>query len=237
VAAAAPAGWYPVADDPRRQRYWDGEKWGEKWTDEFQDLSIWDRMAGAGRAPTAPAEPTEVNVAGAALAIVGALGMFIGAFLPWVEASTFVQIQDNSLIQSGDGWVLIGCALGIGLAVYAAWRRQRQSWAVVVLAAIALGFTVYAGTGDRLEVGSVNSGARQTLGLSSTERGSPGVGIYVSGVSAGMAAVGGLLLAGIGVGAARGIPDRRTKKCPDCAETILADARVCRHCGYRFDAA
>ena len=24
------------------------------------------------------------------------------------------------------------------------------------------------------------------------------------------------------------------KKCPDCAETVLADARVCRHCGYRF---
>jgi hypothetical protein len=25
-----------------------------------------------------------------------------------------------------------------------------------------------------------------------------------------------------------------TKKCPDCAETVLADARVCKHCGYRF---
>jgi Uncharacterised protein family UPF0547 len=27
-----------------------------------------------------------------------------------------------------------------------------------------------------------------------------------------------------------------TKKCPDCAETVLADAKVCRHCGYRFSA-
>jgi hypothetical protein len=25
-----------------------------------------------------------------------------------------------------------------------------------------------------------------------------------------------------------------TKKCPDCAETVLAEARVCKHCGYRF---
>ncbi|MDP7724764.1 DUF2510 domain-containing protein [Mycobacterium sp. TY814] len=26
----------------------------------------------------------------------------------------------------------------------------------------------------------------------------------------------------------------RTKKCPDCAETILAEAKVCKHCGYRY---
>lgn len=26
-----------------------------------------------------------------------------------------------------------------------------------------------------------------------------------------------------------------TKRCPDCAETVLHDARVCKHCGYRFD--
>ena len=26
-----------------------------------------------------------------------------------------------------------------------------------------------------------------------------------------------------------------TKECPDCAETVLAAARICKHCRYRFD--
>jgi hypothetical protein len=26
-----------------------------------------------------------------------------------------------------------------------------------------------------------------------------------------------------------------TKVCPDCAETVLHSARVCKHCHYRFD--
>lgn len=25
-----------------------------------------------------------------------------------------------------------------------------------------------------------------------------------------------------------------SKTCPECAETVLADAKVCKHCGYRF---
>lgn len=33
-----------------------------------------------------------------------------------------------------------------------------------------------------------------------------------------------------------GLVSRATKVCPDCAETVLAQARRCRFCGYRFDA-
>lgn len=32
-----------------------------------------------------------------------------------------------------------------------------------------------------------------------------------------------------------GAPAAATKHCPDCAEEILAAARVCKHCRYRFD--
>jgi hypothetical protein len=31
--------------------------------------------------------------------------------------------------------------------------------------------------------------------------------------------------------------ERGTKTCPDCAEDVLAEARRCRFCGYRFDTA
>jgi hypothetical protein len=30
-------------------------------------------------------------------------------------------------------------------------------------------------------------------------------------------------------------PSPSTKCCPDCAETVLASARVCKHCRYRFE--
>jgi hypothetical protein len=30
------------------------------------------------------------------------------------------------------------------------------------------------------------------------------------------------------------LPEESTKTCPDCAETVLVAARVCKHCGYRF---
>lgn len=30
------------------------------------------------------------------------------------------------------------------------------------------------------------------------------------------------------------VATRATKKCPDCAETVLSDAKVCKYCGHHF---
>jgi hypothetical protein len=32
------------------------------------------------------------------------------------------------------------------------------------------------------------------------------------------------------------VTERELKRCPECAEDVLAEARKCRYCGYRFDA-
>ena len=32
----------------------------------------------------------------------------------------------------------------------------------------------------------------------------------------------------------KAVTQAKTKACPDCAETILAAAKVCKHCGYRY---
>jgi hypothetical protein len=33
------------------------------------------------------------------------------------------------------------------------------------------------------------------------------------------------------------VPAGATKTCPDCAETVKAEARICRHCRHDFEAA
>jgi hypothetical protein len=60
---------------------------------------------------------------------------------------------------------------------------------------------------------------------------SPGTGIYAIGAGGLLIALGGALLAGLTVGGVSATPVRRTKVCPDCAETVLAEAKVCKHCG------
>lgn len=66
--------------------------------------------------------------------------------------------------------------------------------------------------------------------IATTSHGTRNIGLW-------MAVVGLVLVLGSGVANGanlwRGLGAR--KQCPDCAKFMPAQARLCRHCGYRFD--
>jgi hypothetical protein len=213
------SGWYPTPDG-NGERYWDGDQW----TDQFRGV-----------------EPEyAISPVGIGLALVGALAMVIGVFLPRVESSAFTLggIQENTLIQSGDGWIFIGLAAGIAGAVYRSWQAGRRSWAVLVMAAIAIGLAIYEGTDeDSLTLYRLDQSGDPNF-LGGSVKATPAVGIYVVGAGGALALFGGWQMRRDAVprqsreseAAAPG----STKQCPECAESVMAAARVCKHCGYRF---
>jgi hypothetical protein len=170
--------------------------------------------------------------------LVGAATMTLATFLPLDEPTgLFRMVRDNTLIQSG-GWLLIAVAIGIAAAGFRASQKPGQWVAPVVLCVLAAGGvtlwfldtsmrTLYPigadGTPDTSQPGTVAA---------------LGIALYVAGAGVAIALVGSLMLRQ----SAHGDPDSLeaawsaapTKKCTDCAETILADAKVCKHCGYRF---
>jgi hypothetical protein len=122
--------------------------------------------------------------------------MLIAVFLPRVEEpTTFGGIAENTLIQSGEGWVFVGLALGIAAAAYRAILGRSSGWAIVVLAAIAVVIAVYLGTNsDSLTLYPIdgNGNADQSgEGVKAT----PSIGIYAAGLGGLLAVWGGYQIA------------------------------------------
>ena len=219
----AEAGWYPNAYGWTRLQYWDGERWTQHYrptageeqersgespaVQDMPDLEAHALFWQPKRVITiVPREPLPLNPIGIGLALTGAALMIIGVFLPRVESQQFFRVVDNTLIQSGDGWIFIGLAIFIAVAVYAAIRHRRRTYAVLILAVLGIGVAISNGTGERLELSSLNPAAATALDVRSTEKASPGTGLYAAGAGSGLAALGGLLLAGIGFGQVRHLP-------------------------------
>ena len=151
--------------------------------------------------------------------------MAISAFLPLVEPSgTFRMVEHNTLIQRG-GWLFIALALGIGASGY---RVSQGRWTArsvpIVLCVSAVGLIVlnYKDLRTLYPVGPDGNPITTEPGMVAN----PGIALYVVGAGVAAAFIGSVML----------LQSRqaKTKKCPDCAETVLADANVCKHCGCRF---
>lgn len=65
-----------------------------------------------------------------------------------------------------------------------------------------------------------------------------GIAVYVAGAGIVAAVAGSMMLKfypSTQTGASDSLVEQRQRrKCPDCAELIMIDAKVCKHCGYRF---
>jgi Short C-terminal domain len=134
-----------------------------------------------------------VSPVGVGLALLGALMMIISVFLPRLEETTFslAGVAENTLIQSGDGWILLGLAAGVIGSTYRAYQSGEAGWTVVVLGALAIAYAVYVGTDDEL----LTLYPLDAQGNPDTSQGGeaakPGVGIYAAGVGGALAAFGG----------------------------------------------
>jgi len=165
------------------------------------------------------------NPLGLGLIVVGAVAMAISTFLPLVEPTgTFRMVEHNTLIQRG-GWMFIALALGIAASGYWVSQGKWTAGGVPILLCV--------GAAGLIVLNDENLRTLYPVGPDgnpiTTEPGivaNPGIAIYV--------AWAGIAAAFIGSAMLLRSSQAKTKKCPECAETVLADANVCKHCGYRF---
>ncbi len=157
------AGWYPDPGQPQTQRYWDGSDWTEQ------------------RAPLA--ESTDGLRFGTILVLLGAVMVLVGLFLPWMEASALAPIRENTLIQGGDGWLALAAAIAAAGSAWASRAKTGRNWTGVILGLLIVGFAIYLGTGERLEL--VNAAGERVA------EGTPGLGLFVVGAGGLLIALGG----------------------------------------------
>jgi hypothetical protein len=190
--------------------------------------------------------------------LVGAAVMAVAVFLPIAVAPNepavvFRPSEDGTLIRHG-GWTLIALAIGIAAAgLLASRRRGNPDTAIVNRGTIwlTLLFVLCVVAGLQMWHLAMDKNLRTfypvyPVGLNGTvDYSKPvvaplGIAFYAAGVGAAEALVGAVMIRqakqnpapqAAGDPAAVQAP---TKKCPDCAKTILADTKVCTHCAYRF---
>jgi ribosomal protein L37AE/L43A len=180
--------------------------------------------------------------------IVGAFAMAISTFLPLDQPTgVFRMVEDNTLIQHG-GWMLIALALGAAVWGYRVSQgRSTARWAPIIFCIIAAAYIVFIGSDKSVRtlypVGPDGNPITTQPGIVANL----GIAIYVAGAGVAAALMGSVMLLQSAKQALDASDEdlvdwwasqngqAQTKKCPDCAETILFDAKVCKHCGYRFD--
>lgn len=153
--------------------------------------------------------------------------MAVSTLLPMNEVTPqFRAVQQNTLIQHG-GWILILAAIAVAAAALRVAQGSAPWW-------LPLGGCLVAATGIIWWATDTGLRTLYPVGFDGTANvdgpgvvAEHGIAIYVAGLGVALAIAGSRLLH-------HGADSSPTKQCPDCAETVRADARVCKHCAYRF---
>lgn len=174
------------------------------------------------------------------LILVGAAVMVISLFLPLADSSSFIHVANNQMLQHSESWGIAVLAVIAAALSYRAFKLKHKSWAPIICGLWAAGMAIHMGkSGSLLQVCPVDNSFY--LGC---EKAGAGLGIYAAGLGGVLVAVGGFYLRSAkpvseGVAASSEAPSdegmKATKTCPECAETVLAAAKVCKHCSYRFE--
>jgi hypothetical protein len=165
--------------------------------------------------------------------LVGAAMLAVSTFLPLTEPTGLLRyVQQNTLIQH-DGWMYLAAAVALAAAGIRAFYDSKTSAAPLSVSLLAaVGVVLWATNSGMRTLYPVSAdGTPDTSGPGLTS--AWGISIYVAGLGVALAIGGSLLQRPTAAGDFGGFAAGK-KKCPDCAETILADAHVCKHCGYRF---
>lgn len=181
----------------------------------------------------------EISPLALGLVFVGAAVMIVSLFLPLGDSSNFIQVANNRMLQHSESWgIAVLAVIAAGMS-YRAFKLKRLSWAAIICGLWALGMAIYMGKSDSLLQVCATSG-----GFGACETAGAGLGIYAAGLGGALTAFGGFVLR-----AAKPVSEGSdtsslaaslaelpaTKTCPECAETVLAAAKVCKHCSYRFE--
>jgi hypothetical protein len=195
----------------------------------------WHRTP-AGKRATLPEARYAISPIAAGTAAVGGALLALASFLPLDQPSgAFARVQSNTLIQHGYWWVLIGA----GAIVLAALRafttgKRSETTSVLVLGVIAAVLVIYAAQDTSLRtLYPIGVGGEPEVSAPSTVV-PLGIVIYVAGAGVLLTLIGGWTMRQTAT-VAPAVEQEATTRCPECAETILAAARVCRYCGHRLD--
>jgi hypothetical protein len=172
-----------------------------------------------------------INQLGLVAVALGSVGLAIAEFLPLDEQTTlFARIQENTLLQQ-EGWPFLIFAAFAGLAAYRSYANAQRTWAPTIWGVFGLAYAIYLGTNKSLRtLYPIGANGEPDTSQAGTVA-AIGIAVYAAGAASLLLCLGGRLIRQSPL-----VESEPTRRCPDCAETILAVARVCKHCGTELAA-